>query len=77
MIFFDFGKGRYEVRDVPSNGKPKPFDRNLPVNQSLCLKCHSQNPKPIFHDYNAWPGFYGSFSQESYAVKVLYRVHFI
>lgn len=69
IISFDKATGKFEFRDVAFDGKPKPFSRSTEVNPPVCLACHGQNPRPIFEDYNAWPGFYGSFSQRGYAVK--------
>lgn len=69
IISYNESTGKFEFRDVAFDGKPKPFSRSTEVNPPVCLACHGQNPRPIFEDYNAWPGFYGSFSQRGYAVK--------
>lgn len=69
IISYNEASGKFEFRDVAFDGKPKPFSRSTEVNPPVCLACHGQNPRPIFEDYNAWPGFYGSFSQRGYAVK--------
>lgn len=69
VINFNKATGKFEFRDVAFDGKPSPFSRNAEVNPPVCLACHGQNPRPIFDDYNAWPGFYGSFSQRGYAVS--------
>ena len=69
IIAFDPVSAKYEMHDVPFDGTASPFDRAAPKNQARCLACHGQNPRPIFADYNAWPGFYGSFSQEGAAVS--------
>jgi hypothetical protein len=54
----------YEFFDIPFDSKNVPFVDFQPTkNPEVCLKCHGSNPRPILQDYNAWPGFYGSFSQ--------------
>ena len=60
---------KFEMLDLVFNGQESPFDRALEKNPKLCLTCHGANPRPVFNDYNAWPGFYGSFSTRGYAVK--------
>lgn len=69
VISFNRNTAKFEFRDIPFDGKEKPFARATEVNPPVCLACHGQNPRPLFEDYNAWPGFFGSFSQEGYAAK--------
>ena len=60
---------KFEMRDLVLNGKESPFSKSVETNPALCLSCHGVNPRPIFNDYNSWPGFYGSFSTRGYAVS--------
>lgn len=70
VISFNNRTSKYEMLDVEFNGSDVPFTSKQPeLNPSVCLKCHGSNPRPIFQDYNAWPGFYGSFSQTNVAAK--------
>lgn len=70
VISFDRQTNQFEMRDLVFNGVETPFSKNEPeVNPKLCLGCHGSNPRPIFQDYNAWPGFYGSYSHAGISVK--------
>jgi hypothetical protein len=62
VIRFNSRSFKYEMRNLVMDGKKTPFQNQEPqVNPTLCLSCHGSNPRPIFQDYNAWPGIYGSF----------------
>lgn len=64
LICFNQKTWLFEFYDVVMDGKRTPFkDYEPELNPKSCLKCHGSNPRPILQDYNAWPGFYGSFSQ--------------
>lgn len=70
VMHFDHKTAEFEILDVAFDGRRKPFvdASTTQSNPALCLTCHGQNPHPIFQDYNAWPGFYGSFSQRAASV---------
>ncbi len=73
VIHFDHKTARYEMINVIFDGVHVPFDappsmRLIEKNPPMCLACHGANPRPIFADYNSWPGFYGSFGQLGVAV---------
>ena len=68
VLSFNPSSQLFEMFEVAFDGNKKPFARAEDVNPAKCLACHGSNPRPIFHDYNAWPGFYGSFSQKGVAV---------
>ena len=65
VINFNSVSDRFEMRDILLGAKvaAEGFS-SVPVNPSVCLSCHGRNPRPLFQDYNAWPGMYGSFSQK-------------
>lgn len=70
VIAFNNRTAKYELQDIVFDGNKIPFVHTQPeTNPALCLKCHGQNPRPIFQDYNAWAGFYGSFSQNGVSAK--------
>ena len=58
---FDPKARRFEFMELTFDGVNSPFSRPVPKNPATCLGCHGQDPRPLFHDYNTWPGFYGSF----------------
>lgn len=59
--------GQFEIGEMTFNGKETPA---LKLSGSeKCLRCHGTSPRPIFQDYNGWPGFYGSFGTKGVAVK--------
>lgn len=65
IISFEREKQIFEFREFVFDGINLPnLDLGQNVNPKTCLTCHGQNPRPIFNDYNSWPGFYGSFSQD-------------
>lgn len=64
VLNFNYDSGKYEMRMIVLNGSKIPFAKRgqePQVNSATCLKCHGNNPRPIFQDYDAWPGVYGSF----------------
>lgn len=60
---------KFEMKDLVFDGTQSPFARSIETNPALCLTCHGANPRPVFNDYNSWPGFFGSFSTRGYAIK--------
>lgn len=70
VIAFNSVTGQFEMYAEPFNGKDLPF-QNLAANKnpSRCLSCHGINPRPLFHNYNGWPGIYGSFGTFGVAAK--------
>ncbi|MBY0412941.1 MAG: hypothetical protein K2Q18_02190 [Bdellovibrionales bacterium] len=68
FISFDKKTGKFTVHVEQFNGEDQPFTGNGQKNAQVCLACHGNNPRPLFHDYNGWPGIYGSFGQNGVAV---------
>lgn len=65
VISFDRSSAQFEMRELIFDGKSVPGGTvGVSRNRAVCLACHGQEPRPIFQDYNSWPGFYGSFSQD-------------
>ncbi len=60
---------KFIFKAVPFDGKKTPSLASAEKNPRVCLACHGTEPRPIFNDYNAWPGFYGSFGTRGYAAK--------
>lgn len=57
VMQFDEATQRYQMAQIDfktANGRPVTH-----VNPTSCLKCHGQDPRPIWHGYQTWPGFYG------------------
>lgn len=66
VIHFDRNAGTFKIGELAFDGQHPPAGLK---NSGKCLQCHGENPRPIFQDYNAWPGFYGSFGTRGVAVK--------
>jgi hypothetical protein len=70
VLNFNSETARFEMRALAFNGKDlPPLGEKAQVNPATCLACHGENPRPIFQDYNAWPGIYGSFSAAGASVN--------
>ena len=67
FIAFDKKTGKFSLHVEPFNGKDRPFSGLGQKNAQVCLACHGNNPRPLFHDYNGWPGIYGSFGTQGVA----------
>lgn len=66
VIRFNSVNGKFEIYADSFNGRTEPFQEaklERMKNPTACLSCHGSNPSPLFHDYNGWPGLYGSFAQ--------------
>jgi hypothetical protein len=68
VIAFDKTNGKFEMYVDSFNGQKVPFEK-LDRNPSRCTTCHGSDPRPLFHDYNGWPGLYGSFGTAAVAAK--------
>jgi hypothetical protein len=73
VLRFDHKTAKYEMFRVVFDGVNVPFDAPISLgrvesNPAKCLACHGSRPRPIFADYNSWPGFYGSFGQKGVAI---------
>lgn len=55
---FDQGSARFRLR-AKALPAAKARGGAAPVSRT-CLRCHGQDPRPIFDSYPLWPGFYGS-----------------
>lgn len=69
IIEFDESKHKFKLQELVFDGKSVPNSSKSETNPQFCLKCHGNNPRPIFNAYNSWPGFYGSFGTKGYAVN--------
>lgn len=69
VIEFNKVSNKFEMKEFVFDGSETPFKKPISVNPAVCLSCHGANPRPIFNDYNSWPGFYGSFGTRGYAVQ--------
>lgn len=53
------GGGKFELREIAFD----PAKRKRPViseiNPAKCARCHGTDPKPLWEDYDRWPGAYG------------------
>jgi hypothetical protein len=67
-IDFDKTTKEYSMFITPFDGVTDPTTV-VKRNDGQCLVCHGTNPRPILHDYNTWPGFYGSFAQYGLSLK--------
>lgn len=58
LMQFDKEKRTFNFQDIEFElGKAPKFSKKNPES---CLKCHGQDPKPIWDNYPFWPGVYGS-----------------
>ena len=70
VIRFNAVSGKFEIFVDKFDGKSEPFaQQNLAKikNPARCTNCHGSNPRPLFHDYNGWPGVFGSWAQNGVA----------
>ncbi len=75
ILEFSEATKKFVAKEMIFNGRMPPA--NAIINRPLCLRCHGTDPRPIFNDYNAWPGFYGSFGTKGYAVRDTKEFNFL
>jgi hypothetical protein len=66
IVAFNKDTGKFEMYVDSFDGKRKPFEV-LDKNPAKCTKCHGSDPRPLFQDYNGWPGIYGSYGTQGVA----------
>jgi hypothetical protein len=70
ILHFDSDVKKFETVEITLNGQDEPISKGLvQVNPTACVGCHTSNPRPIFFEYNNWPGMFGSFSDRGYATN--------
>ncbi|MEY4631414.1 MAG: hypothetical protein RIQ81_1534 [Pseudomonadota bacterium] len=61
MQFIDTGTGtgRFELRDIAFATDGSRAAMVSGPNPATCMRCHGTDPKPLWEDYDRWPGAYG------------------
>lgn len=67
---FNRAENRFEFKEIVFPGKTaRASDRpRIDENPTSCANCHGTPPRPIWENYNLWPGVYGSLSRNEHDI---------
>jgi hypothetical protein len=51
--------GRFELQEIEFSENGTEPARISPLNPPKCSRCHGTDPKPLWEEYDRWPGAYG------------------